>query len=387
MSENYDWLALCFEMVCDYVSRENQRDEINKKYRIIAEHILSIISYVNHDGDDEIKDDLATIYYLLGYVYSDVLFEYDKSLKLYFNALSLYDALPSTEATTLGALYCNIAATYSDKAEYEEANKWHFKALKIREESVDVDDEDVANSYHNIAAMYCAMRDFDNALSWGNKALELKEKVFGENHREVASTLHLLADIYDEIDKGETALELYQRALDLIVGQSNSLQIHTGRTIIDADMDGEKPYEEALRASFNTLEVTRREIGDGNTIIAETYTRIAYLYIIREEFEKALDYYFKALELHKKILGHDHNLTAEDYNNIGTTYCLLDQDEKGLEYCLTALAIFERILGINHPDTISFCQSIASIYSAMGNDEMAKIYTAKENGNEVGNED
>jgi len=379
-----NWLGLCFEMVCDFVSLENPRDEMNKKYRDVAEHILNVISCINHDGDDETKDDLAIIYYILGYVYSDVLFNNDKSLELYFNALNLYETLPLTEDATLGALYCNIAATYSEKAEYEKANEWHFKALKIREESPGVDDEDVANSYHSIASMYYDMRNFDKALCWGNKALILKEKFFGRNHRATASTLHILADIYNEIDQEETALNFYKRALDTIAGEGYSEQIN--KDIADVDVGEKKPYEGALKANFNTLEVTRREIGDDNTIIAETYTRIAYLYTVREEFDEALDYYFKALKIYEKILGRDHNLTAEIYNNIGTTYCMLEQDENALEYCLTALKIFEKVLGEKHQDVIDSYHTITSIYSVMGNDEMAKIYTAKETGNEVENE-
>ena len=377
---NY-WLKLCFEIICEFVSQDIQKDKINKRYQTTAEHILSITSFMQHCNEcdnDEIKDDIAVIYYILGYVYSDVFFDYDKSLELYFNALNLYKNLPLTAPATVAAVYCNIAATYNDKGKYDESIEWNFKALKIREEVLGVYNEETAKSYHNIADMYLNMRDFDNALIWGNKALSVYEEILGENY-ETAIMLQLLGDIYNEIYETEKALSFYERGFDILTKQVELPNIYTNNNTDDLDIDFEnnKPYEDALKASFNTLRITKKEIGDKNTVIAGVYNRIAFSYMERKEYEKALKYFFKALELHETILGYDHNFTADNYNNIRITYCMLNQNNKGLEYCLKALEIFEKIFGKKHSDTITLYVSIASIYSDMGNDEMAKIFIDK----------
>lgn len=375
MNRGYNWLDLCFEVVSDFVSQETPRDKINKKYRYVAEHILSVLSYMKNVSSEETRDDIAIIYYILGYVYSDVLFNLDMSLDLYFKALKLYDTLPSTEPTTLAALYCNIAATYSDKGKYSEAAQWHHKALKIREEIFGAEDEETAKSYHNIAGMYFNMRDLENAMSWGNKALSIREKVIGDNHYDTALTLHLLADIHYENNEESIALSLYERALDIFVRQ---IGLPSGIVSIGhAETEDNVLYDAALKSCINTLEITKAEIGDNNTIIAGVYNHIAFLYSERKEYDNALEYYLKTLELHENILGFEHNHTAEDYNNIGEIYYLQGQLEEGLRYSLKAISIFEKILGNKHPDTISAYVNIAMIYTDIGNDEMAQIYYNK----------
>ena len=65
----------------------------------------------------------------------------------------------------------------------------------------------------------------------------------------------------------------------------------------------------------------------------------------------ALRYLQESLEITRRVVGNEHPITASSLNNLGTLYCDKGDYDRALPLLQQSLEIRERVLGEEHPDT------------------------------------
>lgn len=98
-------------------------------------------------------------------------------------------------------------------------------------------------------------------------------------------------------------------------------------------------HARALEHYFKAIEIA--STNKDEVLLARSYSVIAIVYAVKNEFSTALDYYHKALELRKK--QKNYGAIASLYNNIGLLYADKEDYKKATHYYEKALSINDSI--------------------------------------------
>ncbi|MEM7353653.1 MAG: serine/threonine-protein kinase [Acidobacteriota bacterium] len=141
-----------------------------------------------------------------------------------------------------------IARVYSGRGRYREARELFQRSLDERLDRLGAEHADVATSWHHLGDVAHLESASKTAAGLFRRALDLRLRLFGPDHPEVAASRQGLATaLYNEPGAAETSLELYHQAL-------------------------------ATR---------RRELGDGQPLVAETLSSLGYVYHDLERLAEA----------------------------------------------------------------------------------------------------
>ena len=278
--------------------------------------------YYNAPDASAEEDDVATLYNLLGVLYSDTQ-RYAEAEDAHNNALEIFKRLsernPDSYEPDLADSYNNLGNLYSDTQRYAEAEDAHNNALEIRKRlakrNPDAYEPGLAMSYNNLGNLYSDTQRYAEAEDAHNNALEIFKRLSERNpdsyEPDLATSYNNLGCLYDDTQRYAEAEEAYNNALEI------------RKRLAKRNPDA---YEPDLATSYNNL---------GN------------LYYRTQRYAEAEDAYNNALEIRKRLAKHNPDAFEPDLAtslfNMSMLYYTQDKIEESKPWLEKALEIYERL--------------------------------------------
>jgi tetratricopeptide (TPR) repeat protein len=129
---------------------------------------------------------------------------------------------------------------------------------------------------------------------------------------------------------------------------------------------GQGLYDLAEPWFKQSLEVSRRRLGEDHPDVAISLSNLALLYTVQGRYEEAEPLYLQGLELGKRLLEENHPDVAQFLNNLAELYCSQGRYSEAEPLHLQALKLRKRLLGDNHPDVAQSLNNLAELYRSQG---------------------
>jgi tetratricopeptide (TPR) repeat protein len=129
---------------------------------------------------------------------------------------------------------------------------------------------------------------------------------------------------------------------------------------------GQGFYEQAEPWFKQSLEVSRRRLGEDHPDVAISLSNLALLYTVQGRYEEAEPLYLQGLELGKRLLEENHPDVAQFLNNLAELYCCQGRYSEAEPLHLQALKLRKRLLRDNHPDVAQSLNNLAELYRSQG---------------------
>ncbi|AEF80439.1 tetratricopeptide repeat protein [Leadbettera azotonutricia] len=325
----------------------------------------SLLNFLNLDTKNLSHGELLRVVYSqLGFFTSELLIDYNLSLKFHLRALEILEIDTMTPKDLYTAAYLNnIGDAYCSLGEYLEALDYYHKALGIKDADNRGNEDAAAYSYRKSGLIYYMLGEYQKALGYHQKALENYETHVGRKIPDAADSYYDIGSVYNKMGEYQKALEYNHEGLEIwqaVLKRENYPEIAS-------------PYHAPCIIRSNLANFSDRPSSDKVTC----YHNIGVGYAFMGEYQKALEYYQKALGIRESFLGKDHPETAASYLNIGAVYADIGEYQKALEYCQKGLNIRETILGKDHPEIAASYNDTAAVYAGMEEYPIAFDYYQK----------
>lgn len=170
----------------------------------------------------------------------------------------------------------------------------------------------------------------DNTTSYNSPQEESLRKVVIDSCTVLQGSVVEDLEESDTSDGGESDRETYpidhQSMNDEKVTRAMSLN-----TSADLLCDHEE-YDEAMKLYQKALNLQKKALGSMHVCVANTYSRIAWIYERMEAFDDALNYYETALEIKTMELGTDHSDLQELHESMARVLDFQDEQELAAEF-------------------------------------------------------
>lgn len=259
---------------------------------------------------------LADSYRNLGDAYLDSN-EYDKALKYYHKADSIYNLSDTISGKYKGDLLKQIGEVYYAKENYNLALYYLKSSLDCKIKS-DVDELLLSYDMTTIGNVCLENKDYKGALFYFQKAKDIRKKNFGDSHFSVAWSYRDIGDLYLEKKEYEKAVEYHNRAHQIISNSYDEYSDEMARSYmrlgtIYAKMDN---YYEALVDFKKGLSIRLAIFGEYNQDVALSYEAVGGACLMLELFDESVHYFKKALSIFKSINGGNHPWSSYAENAI-----------------------------------------------------------------------
>ena len=198
--------------------------------------------------------------------------------------------------------------------------------------------KELAEIHNVLGRCYDRLHLSDSAIFHFNQADSLYKEVAPKSDDRIRNISDLGSHYYQH---GELKISTstYDQALELCT-EKTDYQVHSDVLLSSGWLLREQgQHARALEHYFKAIEIAKSE--NDEVLLARSYSVIAIVYAVKDEFSTALDYYHKALELRKK--QGNHAAMASLYNNIGLLHADSDDYKKAIHYYEKALSINDSI--------------------------------------------
>jgi tetratricopeptide (TPR) repeat protein len=253
--------------------------------------------------------------------------DYDKALKLYLRALSIYNY----SGNTIGAtdVTNSIGVIYAKKGIYTEANRYLLSALSIARKGKDV--QGYIGAYNNIGLIYRDQNKLDQALKYYFKCLDLQLKNHGKYA--ISYTYMNIAEIYRVKKQDNNALKYFTLGLEAARKENDRASIANNYSNIGNLYIDRGQYDKAQNAHKIALAI-REDMKDSFGLFT-SYIAYSNIYSKTGNNGQALAYAHKALQLVKT--SGELSMLAEAYKRLADVYA----DEGNYQAAYKNLGVFK----------------------------------------------
>lgn len=150
---------------------------------------------------------------------------FEKAYAAAEDVLLLMEELQMEHTEHFATTLLNAATAYRAAGDYATALRLYKQALQIYDGILQPQDYRYAGLYNNMSILLEKMDENDEAITYARKALEIIETLEG-GEMETATTLTNLALLYFKVSQAETARELLERALSLFEQSGENTDAH-----------------------------------------------------------------------------------------------------------------------------------------------------------------
>jgi Tfp pilus assembly protein PilF len=154
------------------------------------------------------------IFFQLGQI-NDNLHDYNKALRFYQDALTIYKNKLNLDHPNIATCYNNIGLVYDNANDHDKALPYYEEALEIYRKTLPDNHPNIATASNSIGMIYNTMGDYSKALSCCKKALDIFEKELSAIHPLVATSYNNIGLIYANMKKYTEASTSYKRAVEI----------------------------------------------------------------------------------------------------------------------------------------------------------------------------
>lgn len=197
------YISICNEMIGFYRSVS----AFQKAY-VAAEDVLLLMEELKLEDTEHFATTLlnaATAYSAAG--------DYAQALRLYRQAMQIYERLLSAEDYRWAGLYNNMSIMLEKAGENREAVDCAKKALAIIEKQ-EGNEAQTATTLTNLALVYFKLSENEEAKSCLSRAIALFEQGEGAPNEHYSGALAGMGEAYFRDGEYEKSLDIYERALE-----------------------------------------------------------------------------------------------------------------------------------------------------------------------------
>lgn len=197
------YISICNEMIGFYRSVS----AFQKAY-VAAEDVLLLMEELKLEDTEHFATTLlntATAYSAAG--------DYAQALRLYRQAMQIYERLLSAEDYRWAGLYNNMSIMLEKAGENREAVDCAKKALAIIEKQ-EGNEAQTATTLTNLALVYFKLSENEEAKSCLSRAITLFEQGEGAPNEHYSGALAGMGEAYFRDGEYEKSLDIYERALE-----------------------------------------------------------------------------------------------------------------------------------------------------------------------------
>lgn len=280
----------------------------------------------------------------------------------------------------VGSSLHELATLYSFQGRYSEAEFLFLQVLEFRKPLSSEDYPNFAESLHGLAQVYLGQGRYTEAETLFVQALEIRKRLLGDNSPQVADSLNDLATLYRLMGRYSEAEILYKQALEFrqrllgndhldvanTLNQLAALLVERSRL---QSFDNSLPspsYAEAKLLLTQSLELSKRLLGDYHPQVAENLHNLGMFYYAKGHYQKAEPLHKQALEIWERSLGKDHPVFANGLSALGLLYIAQGRYRKAESLLVKALDILRHSLSEEHPYVAIGLNNLAVLYLAQG---------------------
>lgn len=188
---------------------------------------------------------------------------FEKAYRASEDVLLLMEELKMEDTEHFATTLLNAATAYSAGGEYAQAIRLYRQAVQIYDRILPQGDYRQAGLYNNMSILLEKMNENEEAAEAAKKALSVIEKL-SDNEAQTATTLTNLALIYFKLSKNEEAKRCLSRALALFEQGGENLNEHYSGALAGMGeacyRDGE--YEKSLSYYEKALKLVKQHYGE-----------------------------------------------------------------------------------------------------------------------------
>lgn len=304
--------------------------------------------------------------------------EYESALKLYLQALQIFEEVSSKE--NIANILFDIAIVCGMAKKYQASIKYYKNAIVFYTELHNK--ENLAKCYNNMAKIYSEIAEFDLSIENLEYSMNLRKEL-GDTKGYIR-TIENVGKVYEQQGKLTLALEKYQECHKLAEEIDDQFSIQVALNNIGVVHYNINDYESALKYLGDSLSINKK-IGEKKNE-AKLLLNIGIIHFIRENYPMALEYCRVCLKINSEL--NDKPQMAVVYNNIGNIYLKMEDYFAALKNYNDALKIRTE-LGIL-PAIASSLYTIGTLYLTIADfpkafDHLIKsLELQKKTGNKLG---
>ncbi len=188
---------------------------------------------------------------------------FEKAYRASEDVLLLMEELKMEDTEHFATTLLNAATAYSAGGEYVQSIRLYRQAVQIYDRILPQGDYRQAGLYNNMSILLEKMNENEEAVEAAKKALSVIEKL-PDNEAQTATTLTNLALIYFKLSKNEEAKRCLSRALALFEQGGENLNEHYSGALAGMGeacyRDGE--YEKSLSYYEKALKLVKQHYGE-----------------------------------------------------------------------------------------------------------------------------
>ena len=178
------------------------------------------------------------------------------------DVLLLMEELKLEDTQHFATTLLNAATAYSAAGDYTQALRLYRQAIQIYERLLPAEDYRRAGLYNNMSIMLEKSGENEEAAECGEKALAIIEKQEG-NEAQTATTLTNLALVYFKLSKNEQAKQCLERAIALFEQDDEPNEHYSGALAgMGEACYRDKEYEKSLSYYERALDDVKRHYGE-----------------------------------------------------------------------------------------------------------------------------
>lgn len=187
---------------------------------------------------------------------------FEKAYQAAEDVLLLMEELKLEDTQHFATTLLNAATAYSAAGDYDQALRLYRQAIQIYERLLPAEDYRWAGLYNNMSIMLEKSNENEEAVECGKKALAIIEKQEG-NEAQTATTLTNLALVYFKLSKNEQAKRCLERAIALFEQDDEPNEHYSGALAgMGEACYRDKEYEKSLSYYERALADVKRHYGE-----------------------------------------------------------------------------------------------------------------------------
>jgi len=259
---------------------------------------------------------------------------YDVSIKLYMEALELYEALYGINSTKYLKSLSNLGNSYLSMEQFDKALSIFLQVLELKLQILPKQDKSIGVAYNQLSVVYANIGKLDKAISYMFLAIEIDSLNYHKGHPLLAHDYLNLAELFIMANRPILALAYEAEALKILknsLGKDN-FEYACGLVTVASTCVLLGYIEKSLEFDLRALKVFKSLNLDSTLEYAKCLNAIGSDYSKLKKYSRSVKYYLKAADLIKVLLGENNSSYSICLNNIACAYYNLHKREKFQEY-------------------------------------------------------
>lgn len=258
-------------------------------------------------GDDSLDTaesyrDLGNLHFTKG-VHKDALMCFRKALDIRIKLLG-------EDHPLIAESYTDIANIHGHMGIRQQEIEYNRKALDLRIKLFGDRHPDTAVSYHETAGGYVFAGEYDKAFEYASKALDIMLELYGEGHPSTVDPYNILGFVYQDFGQYHKSLECFEKGIRVDTDLFGKLNLR--RAVLVSNMAGVYvdmgQFDRAISLVNESIGVLAELLKETeNPWLVNSYGKLGYAYMGKEDYESAREYYRKASSIARK-LGYSNTL-------------------------------------------------------------------------------